>query len=386
MKVASKRQSGIELLRILLIMNVFLAHGVGLEMSMGLTGVISVIVNCTVPCFMLCSGYFGIRRSWEKGVRLEGLVLFAAWFSLGTLVYFGSDGLTKLHSVGDLMAAVGGPKTLLSFLLPTISGQQFWFITRYFALFLLAPYINAALDKMDRRTFEEFLIVGLVIFSVIPTFFFFDFMGKGGKELVYFTLMYCVGRYRRRFGEFPVFAPQRFSERFREKKSLRRVYWSGIYIFSLMAQLVCNFSFLFINGTVSNYFSRDLSFFVFLQAIALFELFVEMDFYSSFINRFAASALMGYLLDMTLKRIVVAVIRDCGIAPFTQFWAFMQGGDVRKFILILMVGVIVFILAVLLNELRLLIFGRLEKVVSDKLETLSGKVMKLLYAKDTDCI
>lgn len=92
--------------------------------------------NLLSPCvlgFVVISGYFGIRFSWMKIVRLLALALFCSSF---------------MYVIGWLY---GQYEFSLSQCLNEVRG--YWFLYAYIALMMLSPLINAAVDglKNDRR-------------------------------------------------------------------------------------------------------------------------------------------------------------------------------------------------------------------------------------------
>ena len=92
-------------------------------------------------------------------------------------------------AVGNL-----GIKALIKSCIPVIS-RYYWFISCYFFLCFLTPFLNQIPEKLSKENFEKLLAVLLLLFSVIPTFGFFEIMQDGGKGLVHMVMIYLLGRY-----------------------------------------------------------------------------------------------------------------------------------------------------------------------------------------------
>ena len=80
-----KRNSSIELLRLLCILMIIVLHSIGFNHSCtGAFGaVLGVIGNCSVTTFVLISGYYGIKRDFRKIFRLRNV---ASFYILGAVV------------------------------------------------------------------------------------------------------------------------------------------------------------------------------------------------------------------------------------------------------------------------------------------------------------
>lgn len=80
----AERNSGVELLRIICMFGIIFMHtfGIfydkvsGIYLAAGIA--INSLFNMGVSIFMLISGYYGIRFSFKKLIRLESMILFYA--------------------------------------------------------------------------------------------------------------------------------------------------------------------------------------------------------------------------------------------------------------------------------------------------------------------
>lgn len=180
------RNSSFELLRIIAIFGIINLHIIGPYLNQ-ITGdnflyavTINVLFNTGVTLFMLISGYFGIKRSFAKGFKLYSTVIF---YSL----------------IGFLICAWAfGDKGLLKAILP-ISTKRHWYITVYFIIFMISPYVNRMLETLSRREYQSLLCIVLYYFYVAPTMLMIEIMEDSGKGLVNLLIVYMIGRYIRLF-------------------------------------------------------------------------------------------------------------------------------------------------------------------------------------------
>ena len=155
--MASTRDSNIELMRlVIMFFIVFLHFLTNAEFLYGdvsnstflkvntIRGFLLVAVNC----FVLISGYYGIR------FKLKGLLrIYLVVFFYGTLAYF-------MHLPID--DAQFGKSFVYSTLL-CFSSSKLWFVPCYMALYLLSPILNKARDEMGRREYLYTLVVLTVL-------------------------------------------------------------------------------------------------------------------------------------------------------------------------------------------------------------------------------
>lgn len=130
-----KRNSSIELFRVLLMFGICLLHSIT-QGGHNQAWVANVLTPC-VAGFVFISGWYGIRFSVRKLVLLWGIAL---WASFAFAVY------------STLVAGTG----ILVVLWGVISDT--WFLHAYVLLMLLAPLLNAAVEKLPWTAFLPFLL------------------------------------------------------------------------------------------------------------------------------------------------------------------------------------------------------------------------------------
>lgn len=86
-----------------------------------------------------------------------------------------------------------------SALFPILS-DTWWFASTYFVLYLLHPFINIVLNKLNKRQCGILLLLLVVMWSVIPTVSLRSFQGN---SLLWFMTMYVAGAFARLHGFNP---------------------------------------------------------------------------------------------------------------------------------------------------------------------------------------
>ena len=206
-----KRQSSIELLRIVAIIGVIIMHYCNGEIGGGMTYVdkgsvneyimrfIIVLFAFAVDLFFMISGYF-MTYSYQRKIRkplsliihvmLVKLVVYLAInFSAGTPIYI---------------------KSMIASMIPAN-----YFVIMYIVVFFLSPYINIVLDTLKNKEYKTFFIIVILIFSIWSTgvnllnnmrgeaFEGLDTVGNWGNQsgytIVNFIIMYIIGATIRRY-------------------------------------------------------------------------------------------------------------------------------------------------------------------------------------------
>lgn len=192
-----KRQSNMELLRIVAMFCIVVFHcsfksGFTFDQLNFNTATIKgfwLLGELGVNLFTLVSGYFLINGKF-KGEKLIGLffqVLFYWW--LATFVAMG----VGVEVFGDAR------RTFLWFF-PTVTGR-YWYFTAYVIIYALSPWINQFLKGLDRTRFVNLLLVVLLIWCVIPTFF--GMVNNAVESMLFYSrlvwliIVYAIGAYIR---------------------------------------------------------------------------------------------------------------------------------------------------------------------------------------------
>ena len=183
------RQSNLELLRIVAMLLVLLIHYSSVhfmpsEFSMN-TQPFKTIANMSmrslsfvcVNCFVLISGYFGIR--WKARSICNLVFQIAFWLCIGILI----------------ARCVGLPTNDWTSVLSFVNGR--WFVPAYIALYMVSPLLNAFVTQNTAKDLGKYLVV-FYIFSTIFGYFMLSKEFNEGMSLISLIGIYLTGAYLRR--------------------------------------------------------------------------------------------------------------------------------------------------------------------------------------------
>lgn len=211
MMARKERQSNIELLRIiammLIVIHHFIVHGVfaNTDTFGGVIGTVKVPFKDVtsniigqmiagggkigVDLFIIITGYFMCKSLVTPKKQFKKLN------SLHNQVWFYTLGILAITIIFHLMKISGG--IFIRSILP-ISFSAYWFITDYFVLYLVSPFINRMLAQFDQKTYRWFLIIMGAFAIIFPTFLRGSFVDTA-NNLVLFIFCYVFGAYIRNF-------------------------------------------------------------------------------------------------------------------------------------------------------------------------------------------
>ena len=176
-----ERKSNIELLRCVLMWFVVIIHFVGHNIQaannpaqMGdenyfSSNLLLAFSTCAVDCFVIISGYWGIKLTYNK--------LFSFCFPI--LLYEVIISTIYLFISGTC----------------SIPSLNYWYVQQYLALLILSPLINVGLERISKEGLQKILLLSIVLFVLpisSPTY-------NAGKNVFIFILLYCIGYYLRHY-------------------------------------------------------------------------------------------------------------------------------------------------------------------------------------------
>lgn len=265
------RNSSYELMRLILMFFIMWHHfiyAMSAEMATPVIRTADTFFHIAVLCFVILSGYFGIRF---KLYRLMELI---------TQVVFFSVVLTIVAIVGFQR---GGWKDVILSFMPFTNGH-YWFIAIYLQLFLLSPFINFVLERVDNKKFTFLILVlGFLIFYV-GLIRGGNVSADGGKNIVNFIFLYCIG-----------FGIKRFTTDY--NLNIVKLRWRSVFSIVVVV-LLAYFAYVH-NGIIGNAFLKLIYNYhspgLYIMSISFFLFFVTCHFQSAFINIIASSSLSIYL-------------------------------------------------------------------------------------------
>ena len=289
----NKRNSSIELLRIIMMLQVIFLHvctyGGYYKQALALGGghtlffwIIWLLSRCPVYMFIIIMGYFMSESDVSTQRKRILKVYIPMWtYAVGiSLAVF----LTKSVEMGK--------RDYVRAFFPALS-RTWYFMTLYLILLVLSPYLNKLIHAMTKKEFLGLLGILFFIFSIWnlaahmkP----FDavigsekvFETEEGKSLYDFIFMYFLGAFLRRY-------------EFRKKGALPSWRnWMNLIVFLLLGFLDTALLYVFPEfRSVIGYNDNPL---VVLQCIFLFRFFSNIEFHSRFINVLGGCNLGIYML------------------------------------------------------------------------------------------
>lgn len=193
MEIEKQRDSRFELLRIISILGIVLHHLVihttvldlpALSLNRNIAQLYDIGGKFGVNCFILISGYFQINSSFRSGklLNLEKQVLF---YTIVPLVLF-----------VILEPEYIGGTAILKAVFP-VTFKTYWYISAYFGMYFLSPYMNILLKKINKEQHAMLIIIALFMLSIAPTLF---RQRHWCSEISWFLLLYIIGAFIRQYG------------------------------------------------------------------------------------------------------------------------------------------------------------------------------------------
>lgn len=281
MRSHTKRQSNIELLRMLSMLMVLGLHcnfvSLGKPTAQSLATnfngecirvFIENICLVSVNVFILISGFFGIRLRREKLFKYLFQVLFFACVAI----------LIAVLALGKEISVLDGIKFVYGFFFSN------WFVCGYFALMLISPLINTYSEGNDNKRLLK-IVLSLFVVDSILGYVLPEVKGIGalnGYSVIHLLFVYSLGR---------LLSKTRESLVLKSRSLLALSFVILIVINSLLSVLSCLG---FLNHWNPIAYNNPV---VIIASVALFLLFekTQMGHYKC-INSMAASAFSAFLI------------------------------------------------------------------------------------------
>lgn len=259
------RNSNIEMLRIISMAMILMLHFIGATFGLPThaqmlggdpVAVAKAVTEAAaivgVNCFVLISGYYGIRATWRGAFGYIFMCEFAALF-----VY-----AVRCIDRGGLADGFG--QTLM-----VLSDTNLWFVPAYFVLYLLSPILNSGFASLHGRRLH--LMLGIMAFiNIYLGWYHGGSINHAGYNIMHLIFIYFIGHYISR------------------NASITKRLTPAIY-FLIYGIMVC------VTALSLNYAYNSPS--VLLSSAALFLAFATMrPRHSSIVNWIASSVFMVYLL------------------------------------------------------------------------------------------
>ncbi|OXC08593.1 hypothetical protein AYP76_05640 [Ligilactobacillus agilis] len=194
------RESNIELLRVLSMFMIVFSHVIwegnftyprNVAMHNVVTQIPWLFGQIGVIAFTLISAYF---LSKSSKVKINGILnIGKVTWSWSIIILISAWVFRKNLDVLNL-------KLTIKSIFPILMGT-YWYVTAYIALYLIFPYLNIVINKLDKSEYNKFLLVLIVIFSIVPTFTGASSLNSTNAASSVFSLIvvYFIGGYIRKY-------------------------------------------------------------------------------------------------------------------------------------------------------------------------------------------
>ncbi len=170
------------------------------------------------------------------------------------------------------MGDFGSNKEMLVFLIKAcipFASRINWFYSCYMVLYFLSPFINKICEEFSKKILMKLIAVLLVIFSVMPSAFYFEITQDYGKGVINIILIYMLGRVINMYFE--------------------DIKIPGKFFFIVITGLHFSLDLFIYEVTdgIHNIFSRDNNILVIVASVWLFYCFFRKNYYVKAINAMA---------------------------------------------------------------------------------------------------
>lgn len=341
MAPGAKRQSNIELLRILSMAAVIIVHldgaSVGLPTPGGFAEATAtdwwrILVESTViigvNCFTLISGYFGIRA------RVSGLVRFTL------MCMFYSVGIYTLQALrpGGAFSWTGWLESWMVY-----THTDLWYVPAYLILYLISPMLNAAVNSLSFRNFGLWL--GLfAAFNVWGGWMWGAGFNPTGYTPVQLIMMYLIGRYIRQWLD------TKNPSRKRLRYGSAAVYLASVITTAVIALWMVPVKVYAYNAP-----------WVIISSVSFFLFFTTLEFSSATINRVARGAFAAYLIHKN-PAIWGGAMRPLAVEVWQHGSLLLYSGFTLLFTAVIYLG------ATTIDAAREWLFGKAESLIDNKVK------------------
>lgn len=187
------RNSGFELLRMLLIFMVMLGHAnkwylgdyYQSETEHWIRTAVEAVCLPAVNAFVLISGWFGINGDYK---RVYSLIYQLLICTVPLALWFAAIGEINLFTIKAIDKYIFG-------------WGNYWFVIDYIGLVLFAPVLNLIAENANKQILRIFLISTLILIVLFDVVLRSTVLGmEGGYSLLWFVYLYLLARYMRLYG------------------------------------------------------------------------------------------------------------------------------------------------------------------------------------------
>lgn len=190
--IRNNRNYGIDLLRIIAMLYVVILHSLGRGGVLNTSEVgspqymvawfMELWAYCAVDIFALISGYVGFSEVEKKQKYSSYIVMWLQVVTYGIVV-------TEVYGMINADAV-----TIQDYwdMLKPVSNNLYWYFTAYTGVFIIMPFLNAAVRGCSEKQLKRLLIIMFIVFSCFDNIV--KSLGMGnGYTFIWIALLYLVG-------------------------------------------------------------------------------------------------------------------------------------------------------------------------------------------------
>lgn len=280
------RNANMDLLRIFSMFLIILLHSIDhsgvLEQagssSLGINLWVQFTYMLTQVCvniYVLISGYFLVNSKFRLQ-KLVALWLEVVFYSVSIRLIFMFFGYTPFSIV-----------SLVSCLVPVFTGR-YWFITIYFGLYLIFPFLNIAIKAMSKKQHTLCNIILFILFSVMVSIYpmFKGMNSGGGWGLAWFVVLYFAAAWFRLYYDST------------KNTCLSLFIWLGSSLCIAVGYIFAGELIPFAKTFFDNQYRYD-SIFAYISSLCLLAAFINVKIQKDWINKtiiFVAPSILGVYL------------------------------------------------------------------------------------------
>lgn len=350
-----QRNFGIDLFRIVSMLLILILHILncgGLKGAVTIDNpnyiLVGILYSISIPCvecFGGISGYVGVTSKY----KYTNIVVI--WLEMFLYIWLSNLILTIINE------PISKELLIKSFF--PIVGRYYWYMTAYFGLFILMPFINYGIQKMRFKQATLIILVLFLTFSVVPLI---KDIGNpwnlnSGYSVMWLMFCYIIGAYTKKFAYI-------FSK-------IKTIYFLLVY-FIFVIFLVVKY---YISNNDPNSFLNSFDLFTYtsptsaISAFCLLNIFSRIEpgkFLTKIINIFSPCVLGVFLIHCTAlvwnyyfanAFVSLANINPIVFIPYVILWA-----------------IIVFLAGSIIDILRQILFNLLK--IKKRIYSLEQKIFK----------
>lgn len=347
-----ERDSNYELLRIISMFFIVLWHVIQHSNVLGnVSGVSNFVLNAImlfivvhVNCFLLITGYYQSKSTF-KLKKLLSLILEIWFYNFIINFVLKFSGLVSYTNVDFL--------TRISF----FNLDTFWYIKCYIIVYLLSPFLNLLINKIDKKTYKKLILCLILVFSIIP-FFTLNLFSDITAGLSIQIMLYFIGAYIRKYD-----IDNEITKKINITKK-RTIYigcFLGFWFINLMLYVFENFL-CTLDSNILNYVGIQLANFKFLynnpitilQALSIFMFFGTLKIKSKVINKISSLTLGIYFIH-EMRYVYMNIYKWIGLDTGNEIYS---NAIILK---VLFWAIIIFVTCAIIEFLRQCLFKLLIK-------------------------